>query len=185
MKKTIFILAILMIISASAYGELALVLHLDYVVKDQDFIAVYGNGGMLPSVEVKLPTFIKGVQIYGQLGYFSRKGAIVTDEFETSARFTENFLSAGLVWSKYFNRTSIFMKGGPVFVRYQETAFDRTESSTALGFEGGIGATWDIFKNMFILLECDYVYANDFVEDFNVTVKTGGFKGGLGLGFKI
>lgn len=185
LKKAILGLGIFFLFSVFCCASFSLIFHMDYMVKDREFSKIYGDGGLLPSVEVKLPTFLRSFHLYGQLGYFRKEGTIKTEEFEAPASFNQNFLSAGLEWSIRFGRTGIFSKGGLVFIRYQESALGVKDSDASWGFELGAGLSWDIFKNLFIVLEADYVHARERSERYDVVVKPGGFKAGLGIGLKI
>ena len=185
MKKTIFIIIILMVsvITLSAgekiYGDLGINLLFP---SDSNYKEIYGNSVMMPDIEIGYMINDK-ISIYEGFGYMLKSGT-TEGELRVDTKSTRRYLDFGIGYGIYENgKFLIKIKGGINYIMSKEEAMEEEVSSNTLGFRAEFESNYKINDKLFTGLKIGYIYGKDSVED--VDIKLGGVKIGVILGFRF
>lgn len=195
--KRLFLLAItfLILVTAGYAVDLSLTLYGNVLsASDSSYKDVYGGGTFYPELRVESQPFIykNKISLWGGLGYLSASGTI--PGFDEQANASQVYVAAGCGYTHklafLLPRLSANAKLGLVYFNYREEAMDTEVSDSSIGITATFGVTYDIDKKFFAALDIGFltgsgtIAATDELSE-DISVKLGGFKFGLGVGYRF
>jgi hypothetical protein len=183
MKKILLLVMAISVLFASSWAKsFSLAPTLSYLGKDDaGFKEVYGSGGIQPGLRFEA-TISKNFSLYAFYGFFSKKGT--TPVLAEEAKNTQHSFSIGAVWRGTLSGKMTWgVYAGLLHIRYQEEALGDKIKGSATGVELGALLDYNLSESIFILPFLSYLKADDTIDDKKI--KLGGFKAGVGLGFRF
>jgi len=191
-SKRIAIIALLMVCfvgmttsySHAEGGKFALILKADYMMpRDQNFKDAYGSSLLLPGVRMELDLGKKDLFAWGQASFAKKTGTSIGD-LALEIKSTQMYAGAGIGYRvKVFGDSKLDLRAGLVYASYKEEAFQEEITGNTVGLEVGIGYKFYLSSSIFTDFAISYMTAQKKEDD--ITVKLGGLKTGLGIGFRF
>lgn len=178
----------LVVLSAAAFPAEKFIITLSgnfLMPRDSGFKDTYGDKVFFPEIKLGYK-FMKDCYVWGGLALFSKKGE--TPVLKEEAKNTQNLLSFGFGYDGKLSEALGFQaEAGILYDKYKEEAMDVTIKDSAIGFRIDAALFYYLNKKIFLGAGVGYLAANDDVdvEGDSVSIKLGGFKAGLCLGFKL
>lgn len=148
---------------------------------DSTYKDMYGGTQFSPEFRGRLHIW-KGLSVWAGYGFYSASGTTPSLEWEASSR--QSFFSGGLAYFGNFSgRLGWFAGAGFSRASYKEEALDESVDGSAWGYHIEGGLIFSLSKRVFTSASVGYVRASDEVE--GISVKLGGLKFGLGIGFHL
>lgn len=178
-------LAVLLIMLSAIWGyagENFLVFFTgNYLVPaDGNYKSIYGSGVLYPELIIGSEVY-KNFSLWVGFGLLSAKGKSMDPNPKVESKSTQNFLSFGTRYSGKISKNMIYKVDlGLFYVVYKQDAVEEELSGSALGFRTDLGLVYTLSRNLFTEFSIGYLSASDRVKE--LSVRWGGFKGGVGLG---
>ncbi|MGB6340802.1 MAG: outer membrane beta-barrel protein [Candidatus Aminicenantaceae bacterium] len=153
-----------------------------YAVSDSVFKEVYEDGGLMFGGSLSFDV-IKEFEIRVEANYFQNKGQMTLTKEETYFSIVPLVLGARI---KLLDRKiSPYVGSGVDYCLYKEELPERFEqvSETVVGFHVEAGVYVNVLKSLFLDLNFRYIQAD--AKPFDETIKLGGWRAGLGIGFQF
>ena len=183
MKRITIIFLITFLTSVSVFSKESVWVSVtgNYLMSsDSGFKDIYGNGHIYPEIKAGIKIF-KSFYFWAGYGFLSASGQTL-EYMEEEASTTQQFLSAGVGY-KIPGKLGIKVETGLFNVHWKEEAMDEENSGSAIGFRFDSSILFGIGKSFFFEITAGYLHASDSVDD--ISIKLGGFKGGIGIGIKF
>ena len=187
MKKGLILFSILLMMSLFGFGvegeksqKFMVQINGNFLFPaDGNYKDVYGSNVFFPGIRAG---YCISNSIYLWLGYDYLSKSGTTPVLEEEAKSTQHFIGLGAGYRGDFSeKIGYRVQAGVVYFSYKEEALGETVSDSAIGFELEGDLVFHFNERFFILLLLGYGYGSDDVEE--VSIKLGGFKSGIGLGF--
>jgi opacity protein-like surface antigen len=166
-------------------GGFVLILKADYMIPaDQYYKDAYGSSLLLPGIRMELDLGKKNdLFAWGQVSYAKKSGTSI-GELALDIESTQIYGSAGVGYRvKAFGDSKLDLRAGLVYASYKEDAFDEEKTGNTVGLEVGVGYKFYLSSTIFTDFAVSYITAQKKEDD--ITVKLGGLKTGLGIGFRF
>ncbi len=189
MKRLGFVLLMVLVLKVPfLFGQNLLVSFTgNYLVPaDEGFKATYGSGVFYP--EMKLAYLLSpNFSLWAGFGMLKASGT-TTGELQEEAKSTQHFLSFGADYhGNISGKMDYKVELGVLHVCYKEESMGLELSDSAFGFRAGAGIIYNMSAHFFSEILLGYLYAKDTVaaDLGDVSLKLGGFKGGVGFGIRF
>lgn len=157
-----------------------------YMIPAQEnFSDIYGSGMVHPGIKAGYK-FYRSFYLWGGYDVSSKKGK--TLQFEEPSKWKERFFSGGLGYNGNMSINFAYKAEiGMLYVVYREEAFDEEVTGSAIGVRIGGAGIFKISDRLFTEISMGYLAASDktIVDDEDISLKLGGFRGGIGLGIRF
>lgn len=183
MKKILLLVMAISALFASSWAKsFSLAPTLSYLGKDDaGFKEVYVSGGIQPGLRFEAVVW-KGLSAYTAYGFFSKKGT--TPVLKEKTKTTQHSFSLGAAWRGTLSEKMAWgVYAGLLYVSYREEALGDKIKGSATGVELGALLDYNLSESIFFLPFLSYLKTDDTIED--IRIKLGGFKAGIGLGFRF
>jgi opacity protein-like surface antigen len=154
-----------------------------YAVSDSLFKEIYGSGGLMFSGSLGYEV-MKHLEVIAEASYYQDTGKMTLTGEEIKFTITPLVLA---VRGKLPNvKTAIPYLGiGFEYFLYKEELPDRLEdvSDSTAGFHVETGVYVNVLGSLFLDLNVRYIQAD--AKPFDETIKLGGWRAGLGVGFRF
>jgi hypothetical protein len=149
---------------------------------DENFKSFYGENHYYPEFKLNLKLF-NGLYLWSSFGYLSAEGTTIP-QLNEKTEWKQAFLSFGGGYKAALSGkiSSLFRLGG-LYTKYKEEALETIIEDSAFGFVVSASLIYDISGTFYTELEVGYLSVSDTID--NVSIKLGGFKGGIGIGIKF
>jgi outer membrane protein W len=152
-----------------------------YAASDSNIKDIYGSGNTMVGGFLSFELFRK-IEVGVEANYFRAKGKMTLTQEEISL-----VLMPFVVRARYriadFGRFSPYVGAGLAYFSYKENLPSRlgNVSETALGEHGEAGCYCQFGKKLFLDVNVRYVFCE--TKPFDETIKLGGLRAGLGIGY--
>ena len=184
-KKVLFCLFVLLLFVFNSYSfadkfKLAGTLSY-YSVSDSIYKDTYGSGNLMFGAYLNYELF-RFLEIMAEANYYQDKGEMTLTKEEVKFTLTPLVLA---IRGKLPNMKTAtpYLGVGLEYYLYKEDLPDRFKdvSESTVGFHAEVGVYVNVLKSLFLDLNFRYVKAN--AKPFDETIKLGGLRAGLGIGF--
>jgi opacity protein-like surface antigen len=155
-----------------------------YSPQDSIYKDIYGKGNLMlgGSLSYEIKTIIK-LELRAEANYFQDKGEMTATKEEIS--FTLVPIAVGLRFRVIDKKVSPYLGAGVDFCSYKEKLPERFEqvSELKVGFHVETGSYLNLTKRFHIDLNVRYVKVD--ANPFDETIKLGGLRAGIGIGFSF
>jgi hypothetical protein len=149
---------------------------------DGNFKTIYEENHYYPELKLNLKIFA-GFYLWSSYGILSAEGTTIL-QLNEKAEWKQTFLSFGGGYkAKLSGKISSLFRLGGLYTKYKEEALQTIIEDSAFGFVVSAGLIYDISGTFYTELEIGYLSVSDTID--NVSIKPGGFKGGIGIGIKF
>ena len=182
MKRILVLLAVALFISGVLHAEkLMIELNTSYFMPgEQAFKDIYGSGPAF-GAEISF-SIVHGIDIWLEGSYFAKTGELSFTKEETKVRIIP--VGGGIRFSLPLKKIfSVYGGAGLNYNLYKEENVLGEVSKGSLGFVFKGGVLVSMLKMMAVDAFVGYSYSKMNPADFKVNI--GGFKVGLGLGFRF
>jgi len=184
MKKIIFVSLLIGILSVCGFsGDKFMISFTGNYLNsaDEGYKEIYGNGMFYPELNMGYRVY-KNFYLWAGYGFLSKNGTTPVLKLETKSK--QNYISFGAGYNGDFsNKFGYIVKLGVFNVNYKEKAMEEEVKDSAIGFRIDVGIIFNINKNIFTNLNIGYLYASDTIK--KESIKIGGLKTGIGVGFRF
>lgn len=186
MKQLFNIILIVLVIGAmsplAGQGKFMISINGDIMLPaDGNYKDIYGDTMFFPELNLSLK-ISNGFYIWGGFGMVSETGETILLGLEAKSK--QNFFSLGGGYNGVLSgNLEFFVDVGAVFVTYSEETMGDKISDDAFGFRVDGILLYRLGGGLLGGVNVGYVYASDTIED--VSIKLGGFKGGLTLAIRF
>ena len=153
------------------------------VPTEKSFEDIYGSALFNPEIKIGY-RFYRGFYGWGGYGISSKNGESLV--FKEPAKWEENFISLG---PGYYKSISVKfgwkMEAGLVYIRFNEEGLEDKTSTSSIGIRIDGSGVFKISDRFFTEISMGYLFASDRIEKVSKRIKLGGFKTGIGLGFRF
>jgi opacity protein-like surface antigen len=154
-----------------------------YSVSDSIYKDTYGSGNLMFGVYLNYELF-QFLEIMAEANYYQDKGEMTLTKEEVKFTLTPLVLA---IRGKLPNMKTAtpYLGVGLEYYLYKEDLPDRFEdvSEATVGFHVEAGVYVNVLKSLFLDLNFRYVKAD--AKPFDETIKLGGLRAGLGIGFRF
>ena len=184
-KKTAFILFVIFLFVFTSYSfadkfKIAGTLNY-YSVSDSIYKDTYGSGNLMFGAYLNYELF-QFLEIMAEANYCQDKGEMTLTKEEVKFTLTPLVLA---IRGKLPNMKTAtpYLGVGLEYYLYKEDLPDRFEdvSESTIGFHAEAGVYLNVSKSFFLDLNFRYIKAD--AKPFDETIKLGGLRAGLGIGF--
>lgn len=184
MKKVVIVLCMVAVIATQVVGQekfMASVGGNMLFPADGGYKDVYGDSLFYPEFKLAYKV-VKDFYLWVGYGLLSTSGETV--ELKLEAKSSQHFISFGGGYNGTLSKQLEYLvELGAFYASYKEEAMQEEVSDSAVGFRVDGSLIYRIGKSLFAGLSLGYLTASDDIE--GVSIKLGGFKGGLLLGLKF
>ena len=185
MKRSIlFLLSILLLFNLSIYSNEKFMISFSGNLlspSDSNFKDIYGSSIFYPELNIGYKVY-KNFYLWAGYSFLTKNGTTPVLKLETKS--TQNYISFGAGYNGNFsNKFGYRVKLGVFNVNYKEEAMEEEVKNSAIGFRIDVGIIFNINKNIFTDINIGYLYASDTIEE--ESIKLGGLKTGIGVGFRF
>lgn len=155
------------------------------VSADKNFDDIYGKSLFAPGIEIGYKIY-RDFYIWGGYSFTSKNGTIPV--FEEQAKWKQTFLSFGLGYNGNLSTLLGYkIDIGMLLVNYREEAFEESLSENTFGMKIDGAGIIKISDRLFTEISVGYLFANDIInnEDYEIKIKLGGLRAGIGLGLRF
>jgi len=183
--RIVLILGLLILLSQSTLaGDFKIGVSLNYYsVSDSIYKDTYGSGNLMFGAYLNYELF-RFLEIMAEANYYQDKGEMTLTKEEMKFTLTPLVLA---IRGKLPNmKTSTpYLGVGLEYYLYKEDLPDRFEdvSESTVGFHAEAGVYVNVLKSLFLDLNFRYIKAD--AKPFDETIKLGGLRAGLGIGFRF
>lgn len=154
-----------------------------YSVSDSIYKDTYGSGNLMFGAYLNYELF-RFLEIMAEANYCQDKGEMTLTKEEVKFTLTPLVLA---IRGKLPNMKTAtpYLGVGLEYYLYKEDLPDRFEdvSESTVGFHAEAGVYVNVLKNIFLDLNFRYIKAD--AKPFDETIKLGGLRAGLGIGFRF
>jgi hypothetical protein len=184
MKKRALIVIMLVLLAGTsrAQEKFSLVLTGSALMpQDSNYKTVYGKTIFFP--ELRLAYALGGdFFVFGSYGLLSASGT--TPIFQSAAKSTQHFISAGAGYAGPLSGDLGFeIAAGLFLAAYKETVEDTAVTGSTIGFRADAALRYSFSSTFFAQLGLGYLTGSDTVD--GTSIKVGGLRAGLGIGYKF
>jgi hypothetical protein len=184
MKKNALIVLLLVLLSGSALAQEKFTLVLTgsaLMPQDSNYKTVYGKTFFFP--EIRLSYALGGdFFLFGGYGLLSASGT--TPVLQSVAKSTQHFLSAGAGYAGALGGDLGFeIAAGLFWAPYKEAVEEAEVTGSAIGFRADAALRYSFSPAFFAQLGLGYLTASSTVD--GTSIKLGGLRTGLGIGYKF
>lgn len=157
---------------------------------EKNFEEIYGSGIFDPEIKAAFK-FYRPFYLWGGYGFLSKSGESIV--FEEPTKWKENFLSLGIGYNGNLSiKFGYKAEVGLFYVMYTEEMSHMeegefvekfTNSGKAVGVRIDGAGIFKISDRLFTEISIGYLFASDTVDE--ISIKLGGLKGGVGIGFRF
>jgi opacity protein-like surface antigen len=155
-----------------------------YSVNDSVFKDVYGTGSMMFGASLSAD-IVKKLELRAEIDYFSSKGEMTLSKEEVT--YTLIPIVAGLRFRIFdAKRISPYIGVGLDFCSYKEKVPERFGgdiSGSKTGLHGELGTYVNLSRKLQLDINLRYLKAS--IEPFNEKREIGGFRAGVGVGYRF
>jgi opacity protein-like surface antigen len=152
-----------------------------YAVSDSNIKSIYGSGSSMVGGFLSLGLF-RRIEIGAEANYFRAKGKMTLTEEEISLVLMPFVLRARYRIAD-FGRFGPYLGAGLAYFSYKENLPSRlgNVSETAVGELGEAGCYCQFGKRLFLDVNIRYIICE--TKPFDESIKLGGLRAGLGIGY--
>jgi len=152
-----------------------------YAVSDSNIKSIYGSGNSMVAGFLSVGLFRK-IELGAEANYFRAKGKMTLTEEEISLVLMPFVLRARYRIAD-FGRFSPYFGAGLAYFSYKENLPSRlgNVSETAVGELGEAGCYCQFGKRLFLDVNVRYIICE--TKPFEESIKLGGLRAGLGIGY--
>jgi len=150
-----------------------------FIPSEKVFKDIYG-GGMMYMGEINIAIW-KSLELWIGGSYFLKKGKLTFTEEETKLEIIP--IGGGLRFRLSTGRLDFYVGGGLSYFLSEEKNPIGDVSKRELGYDGRIGSIVELPKGLIIDIFINYSYSITKPADFKVNI--GGFRTGIGIGYKF
>ena len=154
-----------------------------YAVTDSIFKDIYGPGNIMFGCSLSYELIHKA-ELRAEVNYFRDRGEMSISQEEITMNIIPIVLGIR-IRIKDIKSYSPYVGAGICFYSYREELPERFEdvSESTIGFHVEVGSYVDITHRFFLDLNVRYINAAD--KPFDETIKLGGFRAGIGIGYSF
>lgn len=150
-----------------------------FIPSEKAFKDIYG-GGMMYMGEINIRIW-RNIELWIGGSYFSKKGKLTFTQEDTKLEIIP--IGAGLKFWLSTGSPDFYVGGGLSYILFKEKNPIGDISKGELGYDGIIGSIVELPWGFLIDLFINYSYSVTKPADFKVNI--GGFKTGIGIGYKF
>jgi len=152
-----------------------------YSVADSIYKDTYGSGNLIYGASLSYDLW-RNLEIRGEAGYFRDRGGTTLTREEI--KFSMIPVVVGMRWKlAKISQLSPYLGAGVDFISFKETARLGDTSDSAVGFHLEAGSYVALGQGFHLDLNLRYVKAD--AQPFDETIKLGGWRAGVGVGYSF